>query len=92
MSRISILYILTLLLVAMSCSDSANDSDKPVAKVGDKYLYLSEVYDFVPNKIGVSDSTLMAEDYIKKWIQKELLIKKAEENLSHEQKDVSKEL
>ena len=38
------------------------------------------------------DSTIIADDYIKKWIKQELLIQKANENLTPEQKDVAKEL
>lgn len=85
-------YIIFFIWFAFACSGNKDNADKRVARVGDKYLYLSEVEDFVPNGVSTSDSTLMAEDYIKKWIQKELLIKKAEENLTPAQKDVAKEI
>jgi len=75
----------------ISCSE-IDKTSHPVAKVGDKILYRSEIDNLVPKNLSTADSTLMVEDYIKKWIQKELLIKKAEENLTPQQKDVTKEL
>ena len=89
---IKLIGIFFLLIVAFACRDSANTSEKLVARVGDKTLYLSEINNFVPKNIGIADSTLMAEDYIKKWIQKQLLIKKAEENLTPQQLNVTNEL
>jgi hypothetical protein len=68
------------------------DNDEPVAKVGKRILTLKELSANVPNYLDATDSTLWADDYIKKWIQRELLFLKAEENLSAEMKDVSKEL
>ena len=38
------------------------------------------------------DSILIAGDYIRKWIQQELLIQKANENLSSEQKNLDREI
>jgi len=74
--------ILSVILATfISCSQDKVNNGQRVARVGDKVLYLSDVDEYVPDGIGTSDSTLMAEDFIKKWIQKELLIKKAEENL-----------
>ena len=63
-----------------------------MAEVGDKKLYLTDIADIIPNGLDKNDSTLMAGDYIKRWIQQELLIQKAEENLSYEQKNVTLEL
>lgn len=63
-----------------------------VASVGSSKLYQKDVTSVIPNDIGREDSILMAEDYIKKWIKQELLLQKAEENLSDDEKDVSKQL
>lgn len=92
MPRNKAIYIPFLIGVFFSCLEKKDNTNKPVAKVGDRILYVSEVDNLVPKSLSSSDSTLMAEDYIKKWIQKELLIKKAEENLSPAQKNVAKEL
>jgi hypothetical protein len=46
----------------------------------------------IPDHIIAEDSILLAEDYIQKWIRTELLVKKAQENLTIAQRDVSREL
>lgn len=66
--------------------------DNPVAKVGDKVLTMEELSKNVPNYLDNADSSLWADDYIKKWVQRELLLIKAEENLGADMKDVDKEL
>ncbi len=74
------------------CTSFQGNTDKPVAKVSEKILYRSDIDKIIPHNISEADSALMAEDYIKKWVQNELLIQKARENLSPEQMDVSKEV
>lgn len=75
-----------------ACSLNNEDADIEIAKVSNKILYLSEITEFVPKGLSKEDSTLMAENYINQWIKKQLLIQKAEENLTLEQKDISKEI
>jgi len=89
--RKSSIYIVFLAFILTACS-LFRDNDEPVAKVGKRILTLKELSANVPNYLDATDSTLWADDYIKKWIQRELLFLKAEENLSAEMKDVSKEL
>jgi hypothetical protein len=66
--------------------------EKPLAAVGDKYLYKSDLSSILPNNLTYSDSLKKANDYRINWIRKELMLKRAEENLSSEQKDVQSEL
>lgn len=86
--QISILFV----LLFTACTGNQINENKIVAQVGESKLYLKELSDIVPMGIDESDSTLIADDYIKKWIKQELLIQKANENLTLSQKDVSKEL
>ena len=82
-----------LLLLAFWVSACTQVEDKiPLAQVGTKYLYLEDVQKVLPDNISDTDSTLWMEDFIHKWVQKELLILNAEKNLTQEQKDVSHEL
>ena len=55
-------------------------------------LTLEELQKNVPDYLDETDSALWSDDYIKKWIQRELLLMKAEENLGPGMKDVSQEL
>lgn len=89
--RFKTLHII-LLAVALSACSLLPDRDEVVAKVGDKKLSLKELSDVIPNYLEGNDSVLWADDYIKKWVKRELLLQKAEENLRPELKDVSREL
>ncbi|MBL7971952.1 MAG: hypothetical protein JNL03_10560 [Prolixibacteraceae bacterium] len=89
--RISVAYIAFLAFLLTAC-DLFVDSGEPVAKVGDRVLTMKELSGYIPNYLDDTDSALWADDYIKKWVQRELLLLKAEQNLKAEMKDVSKEL
>jgi hypothetical protein len=82
-----------LLMVFISgCEEQVVNNDKVVAEVGAKRLYLSDVSTLVPNDLPKEDSAIMADDYIRKWVRQELVLQKAEENLSAELKNVTREL
>jgi len=76
----------------VGCESTWKNDDKVVAEVGEKKLFFSEVSAVIPNEIEQEDSAVMAEDYIRKWVRQELLLLKAEENLSSSLKNVTKEL
>lgn len=88
--KYGILILFAIAIVA--CNQNQTNNNIVVAQVGDSKLYLSDLSQIVPTGILAEDSTLLADDYIKKWIKQELLIQKANENLTPEQKDVTKEL
>jgi hypothetical protein len=83
-------HIAFIMLASVSCS-LFND-DERVAKVGDQVLTMKELSGYIPNYLSAKDSALWADDYVKKWVQQELLLLKAQEKLSTEMKDVNKEL
>ncbi len=75
-----------------SCKRAKHFDDIPVASVGDKTLYRSELVGVVPKGQSTQDSITIIKSFIDKWIRKELLIQKAELNLSSIEKDVDKEI
>jgi hypothetical protein len=75
-----------------SCSPKTRKDDQVVAKVGDKYLYLSEMSDIFPKGCSGGDSVTLAKLYIDNWVKTRLLLKKAELNLSKEQLNISDEI
>lgn len=79
-------------LLIFGCNPNKLVDDKVVAEVGGKKLILSEVAAIIPNNLEPEDSAAMAEDYIRKWVRQELVLQKAEENLSAELKNVTREL
>ncbi|MDP3432653.1 MAG: hypothetical protein Q8T04_06780 [Bacteroidota bacterium] len=68
------------------------ETGEPIAQVGKHVLTMEELAKNIPDYLDETDSSLWADDYIKRWIQSELLLLKAEENLKADMKDVSKEL
>ena len=66
--------------------------EKAIAKIGDKILYPSEIKSMIPSGTSAADSIQVVQNYTQAWIRKNLLIKKAELNLTKEQKDVDKQL
>jgi hypothetical protein len=83
----------TMLMVSCSLFEKKEEAPKQaVARVFDKYLYMDELKEIIPADASSSDSAQIAENYIKSWIEQILLLKKAEDNLTDEQKDFSKQL
>lgn len=85
------LFILTILLL-ISCSNSDKQSNKPVARVMEKYLYLSDIKEIVSDDVSPADSAVVVGNYIDHWIKKQLILKKAELNLTDEQKNVDEQI
>ena len=85
-------FYIVLIASMLTACDLFVDSGEPVAKVADKVLTVEELSKNVPDYLDATDSALWADDYIKKWVQRELLLLKAEENLKGNEKDVSQEL
>jgi hypothetical protein len=79
-------------LLAVQCTRTETPGESPVARVGEKVLLQTDIKQIVPTGLSPADSTAIAGEYIKKWIRQELLIHKANENLSVEQKDLTREI
>ncbi len=94
MFRLKLKYIFIILsgLLFLKCTNPDVTNDKVIAQVGEKKLFQSEISKIIPLDIEEQDSLLIANDYVKKWIKQELLINKANENLTLEQKNVTKEI
>jgi hypothetical protein len=63
-----------------------------VARVNENYLYLEDIQSLVGEGVSEEDSTLMVNDFIKRWATQQLLIDKAKFNLSIEQQKEFDEL
>lgn len=82
--------ILIVSLIFNACKNGETAKEKPVAKVLDKYLYLEEIKDIIPNNSTKEDSLLLSRSYINQWITKQLLLHNAELNLTAKEKDITK--
>ena len=63
-----------------------------VAKMGDHKLYRSELEQLIPNGLSPEDSSHLAASFINSWATDKAFQDIAEQKLSKEEKDVSKEL
>jgi hypothetical protein len=86
--------ILFLLVILSSCSGffSSDDDDRVVARANDKDLRISELSERIPDGLSERDSITLAENYIAKWVQNEILIRKAKETLKSEEQDFTKQM
>jgi hypothetical protein len=85
-----IIYLIIISSIFSSCKTQHTEENRPVAKVIDKYLFINEIKDIVPNNSSKEDSILIANSYINQWITKQLLLQKAELNLNSDEKDISR--
>lgn len=95
MNRIFAIYMSLFVLVGMmsSCIEfDTNSGKEPVVKVFDKYLYESEIREMLPDGLSKQDSLKRTKNYIHQWTNNQLLLQKAQLNLTEAQKDVSKEI
>lgn len=68
------------------------EGEKPIIRVYDKYLTAKELSGIVPSGLSLEDSTAIADKYIESWTAKQLKLKKAETNLTDDEKDLTDEL
>jgi hypothetical protein len=85
---------LFLLVVLSACSDlfQSEQEDRVIARANDRELRISELAERIPDGLSERDSITLAENYITKWIQNEILIQKAREGLTSGEQDFTKQL
>lgn len=67
-------------------------TDRPVARAYGKYLYRSDLLQIIPDGTSSQDSAIIARNYIDTWVRTQLMLNKAEEALSDDQKNVNKKI
>ena len=89
-SGVSIITVFLFMLY--SCKPSSTDSDTRLARVGDKYLYVSQLQEALTNRSPLQDSVVYLRELVKSWIKQQVLVQQAEQNLSEEERDTRKKL
>lgn len=91
--KIQFKYFLIVIFAVFLHSCSISNADNPLlAEVGLKKLYTSNVIGVVPAGTNSEDSILLINDYIRKWVKNELMVQKAEENLTIDQINLTREI
>lgn len=87
------ILVLTGIIIFTSCHNTGRQQKgKPLAKVWDRYLYDTDLKDVVPGGTSKKDSVDMVKNYIQNWIRQQLVIHQADQNLSKDQKNFTREL
>lgn len=79
-------------ILVFGCNPNNDPGKKVIAEVGIKQLFVSDMAGVIPAETSKEDSIRLADEYIRKWVKQELMIQKAEENLSPDQKNLTREL
>ena len=89
----SIIILCTILLIA-GCNNNQNKAKrKPIAEVGKIVLYYDEIPNLIQHGINDADSVALIQNYINKWAKRQLVLQKAENNLSPSLRDeIAKQL
>jgi hypothetical protein len=78
-----VLFLLITLLLVSGCKSRHQQNKRvPVAQVDKVILYRDEMPDLIQHDVNEGDSAAIYHNYINKWAKRQLLLKKAEDNLS----------
>ena len=87
------MVIASLFLMGYSCSlFEGNNQEEPVAWVFERHLYPSDISDAIPTGTSVEDSIVLARRYIDTWVKDQLMLSRAEQALTEEQKDFERQI
>ena len=93
--RTFLIIMLMLSQVTVGCryfKKEKKPSELAIARAFDTYLYIENLKDIVPKRTSYKDSITIIHNYINNWLKQQVVLKKAEDNLNDEQKDVSDQL
>ncbi len=75
-----------------SCSLFERTDDILLARLGDSYLYKSDLSSLLNNELSTTDSLAFIQQYIHNWAKEELLLQKAELNIDFTEFDIDQRL
>jgi len=79
------------IIAASGCSlFNGSNHEEPVARVFEQYLYPSDLV--IPEGTPVQDSLILAKRSIETWVKDQLMLHRAEQVLTEEQKDFEKQI
>ncbi|WP_298420499.1 peptidyl-prolyl cis-trans isomerase [uncultured Kordia sp.] len=81
------------IFLCCSCEYFRSSPDgEPIARVGENYLYKSDIAPLLSENTSQEDSTIIVTNYINRWATQQLFIQKAKINLSQEKQTAFDEL
>lgn len=89
MNRLQVWAYGMLLCCVWGCSTSDDSiNTEPIVMVGKHVLTKGMLYEAIPNSANAEDSATLAQGYINRWVGSELMVRKAELNLTKKELDV----
>src|SRR5690606_18059660 len=85
-------FSLSTLLLFMASCNFLEKKDKPIARAFDEYLYPKDIEGIVPDNVHGNDSIAIIRAFIDQWQQSVVLLKKAERNVSLDEKSIQEQL
>jgi hypothetical protein len=85
-------FSLLLLFLFLSCEQLTPKNEKVIARVGEVYLYASDLENQLTTFSSKSDSLLKTRNFIDSWAKSQLLIQLAKQNLKNEDLEDLEEL
>jgi len=80
-----ITYVLFALVILNSCTKKSVDvKGKPLLEVEGKFLYPEEIQHVIPPNVNDTDSTEIANSYIRKWVTDVLMYENAKRNITNQ--------
>ncbi len=87
------IFGIIILIVITSCNVKSTASDEVIlARVGNYYLYESELKSIIPPNANPSDSLSLIKNFINSWIRESLLVYQARNNLTEKQMNFDKQI
>lgn len=81
--RICLLFVS---FTAVSCQEQIEHSGKtPLVQVGSHYLYQEDINQSLPYGISGTDSTRFVREFIRRWVEEQVLYEKAEHNVRNDE-------
>ncbi|MEQ1732789.1 MAG: hypothetical protein ABL940_03900, partial [Bacteroidia bacterium] len=86
------LLVLCCITLATSCSYFGKSNERILATVGKNDLTLTEMQAILPNNTKGNDSVEFVKSYVQAWVQEQLIVQKAINNLSSNELNVDEQI
>ncbi len=90
--KIKSFYILLVFLGLLTACAKTEPVEEVVVSVGDRVLTMDKLRSAIPSTISAEDSAAMAERIIYHWVSQQVLLQKAEFNLTENEMDIDAEV
>jgi len=92
LNKIAFAIAISVLLFSCTLFHKRVTPSDTVAKVYDTYLYASDLKGLIPKGTSASDSNSIVKKYIQHWVEEQILLHQAENNLGEKELDLNRQI